>query len=794
MNIDILLTGVTGFVGRFVLLDILEKYPNMKLGVIIRPLKNKTPIERFNSEIIHDTMFSKYMSLLSNVYVISTSIEEIEKTSLYIKSVNTIIHCAANVKHYDHYDVLYQDNVKNIKVIVELAYKLKSKQLILLSTCYVHLRVNKNEDTTINKDTVGSISRIPNAPRDHFYNDYCYTKWMGEEEVFKAASYIGNTMRIDIMRLSCVGSPIRKDLQSHPFSAQAHLGIISLINRGYINTIALNNTSRLSIIPVDIVSKYVVSKVEMFYTNNTNNQDDKTIVNKDNIINEKHDDIIKIHQVCAPKLLESYHPNLHTIILIANKEFNKQINLVTHDGSSPHYLPKWYSALRYINKDINKYVELHEKIQEFVLLFTSDDIRFDSSLPLDYFPDISEYKLLMDTYSYCIRNAHQMQYKKGVPLEGKDKFWHDISNKEHIQVCLKLKDSICSDSDSIESLKTKIWTLFCSTRKFTTKIIDGKWVYEPGLLDSYFSVTNISVCDDGSKIESIIIRNGLNKINKNIWHCEIIVQPELKEITHLLFQLDHGITDGLGMMKPLVNKFNYYIADKEIRSVNIPKHNAISVKDELVYIIMFILLVGLFYIYSYFSPNKYKGEYVKTPDISSCTVPLVKYKDRTFTANLLYNLTNTLYRHTRENTILYCIPTYISDGNQSDTKQICNNFVPMLIPVDCKSTIEDISNKLKLLKSILIRLMMSKFVELITYMGWDGIRKMLVSKINCIVSSVNMGNNMGSEIISSTHVATTTPEPILYCVTAVSTDKETHITVRSHDALVNAESILRGLC
>ena len=89
---------------------------------------------------------------------------------------------------------------------------------------------------------------------------------------------------------------------------------------------------------------------------------------------------------------------------------------------------------------------------------------------------------------------------------------------------------------------------------------------------------------------------------------------------------------------------------------------------------------------------------------------------------------------------------------------------------------------------------MSKIVELITYMGWEGIQKMLISKVNCIVSSVNMGNNMGSEMVSSTHVATTTPEPILYCVTAVSTDKETHITVRSHDALVSAESIIRGLC
>jgi broad specificity polyphosphatase/5'/3'-nucleotidase SurE len=78
-------------------------------------------------------------------------------------------------------------------------------------------------------------------------------------------------------------------------------------------------------------------------------------------------------------------------------------------------------------------------------------------------------------------------------------------------------------------------------------------------------------------------------------------------------------------------------------------------------------------------------------------------------------------------------------------------------------------------------------------MGWEEIRKVLISKVTCIVSSVNMGSNMGDDCIRSVHIATTTPEPILYCVTAISNEKETFITVRSHDALVSAKTIISGL-
>jgi len=190
MNIDVLITGVTGFVGRFVLLDFLEKKPETKIGVIIRPTATHTPTERFYEEIIRDTMFSKFHTQLAKVNIISASLEDIEKTSLIIQSASCIIHCAANVKHYDPYEKLLKDNVNNVRVILRLAEILQCKKLILLSTCYVHPK-NKSTRDAITDEIIKLLNKYagpigeytdPVQARTEVANrtqSYRYSKLMG---------------------------------------------------------------------------------------------------------------------------------------------------------------------------------------------------------------------------------------------------------------------------------------------------------------------------------------------------------------------------------------------------------------------------------------------------------------------------------------------------------------------------------------------------------------------------------------------------------------------------------------
>jgi thioester reductase-like protein len=751
MDIDVLLTGATGFVGRFILLDLIENHPHTKIGVVIRPLKNKSPAQRFQDEIINDTMFSKYYHILSKINVIGTSIEEIEKTSLLVQSVSCIIHCAANVKHYDPYAMLLKDNVQNIQVILKLSETLECKKLILLSTCYVHPK----------NDMECEIERIPNSSREAFYNDYCYTKWLGEEEVFNSKSSI---KEINIIRLSCVGAPLRKDLLSHPFAAQAHLGILSLASRGYITAIGLTHDARLSIIPVDLVSKYITS----VYTKPINNKIVEPI----------------LHQVCPPKHLDTFHPNLVNIFSIAQYELGIQsLRTVIHDGHSSNYLPVWYSLLRFFSKKIDKFIDLHDKVQDFVLLFTEKDIRFTSSLPLEYFPNITEKDFLLDTYNFCIRTAQQLQFKKGVPLSLTDKFWHKMGAKEPVQLCCTLAKPF--QVSELDQLKNNIWALYNSNQKFTTVIENNKWIYKPGLFESHFGTFEFDEKDNLT--EALIISKGLNKYAiENIWHCDLVIHNN--QITHALLQFDHGITDGIGLIKPIVNKTDYYILNKPIQKfVSPPAGKKLNVFQEIVFTLSFLAISFVAFLFN----DTYTGSRVTTPSVSTATIPLEKHQTFTYTTNLLWKFTKSLATHTQQENFIFCIPT-VAAVNRSADKIINNNFVSILLPVSSTMTEEQFKARCGLLKSKAIIFLMYCVQELITMREWWWLRDKIMSKVTAVISSVNLGENMPS-LFSGVHVATTTPDPVLFCVTAFSDTKNSFITVRSQDSLIPASKILQDI-
>ena len=752
MDVDVLITGVTGFVGRFILLDLIENHPQTKIGVVIRPGKDKLPIQRFHDEIISDTMFSKYHNILSKINVIGTSIEDIEKTTLLIQTTKCIIHCAANVKHYDPYNMLLKDNVQNIQVILNLSEKLHCQKLILLSTCYVHPK----------SDDICEIIRIPKTEREEFYNDYCYTKWLGEEEVFNSNNSI---QEINIIRLSCVGAPLRKDLQSHPFTAQAHLGIISLASRGYITAIGLSHDARLSIIPVDLVSKYIVH----ISTIETNSKITTPI----------------LHQVCPPKHLDTFHPNLINIFSIAQYELGiTNLRTVIHDGHSSNYLPIWYSFLRFFSKKIDRFIDIHDKVQSFVLLFTQKDIRFISSLPLEYFQNINEKDFLIDTYNYCIRTAQHEQFKKGVPLSLTDKFWHKMGNKEPIQLCCTLSKPF--QISELDQLKTNIWALYNSNRKFSTIVENDKWIYKPGLFESHFGTFIFDEKDNLT--EGLIISKGLNKYTiDNIWHCDLIIHNNM--ITHVLLQFDHGITDGIGLIKPIVNKTDYYILDKPVQKFISPSPGKkLNLFQELFYTITFVSITLIAFLMN----DTYTGNRVVTPSISTMTVTTKKHPKFTYTTNLLWKLTKSLAIHTQNNDFIICIPTVIS-VNRSADKIINNNFVSILLHVNAKMTEDEFNTRCLLLKSRGVIMLMYCIQELITMREWWWLRDKIMSKVTAIVSSVNLGENMPS-LFSGVHVVTSTPNPILFCVTAFSDTKNSFITVRSQDSLIPASKILEDIC
>lgn len=83
--------------------------------------------------------------------------------------------------------------------------------------------------------------------------------------------------------------------------------------------------------------------------------------------------------------------------------------------------------------------------------------------------------------------------------------------------------------------------------------------------------------------------------------------------------------------------------------------------------------------------------------------------------------------------------------------------------------------------------------ELITMREWWWLRDKIMSKVTAVVSSVNLSSNMPS-MFSAVHVATTTPSPILFCITAFSDTTNSFLTVRSHDSKISSSMILEDIC
>jgi nucleoside-diphosphate-sugar epimerase len=381
----ILLTGCTGFVGKFVLLELLLRAKKDDLIIcLLRGKKGQTAQQRWQ-QIKEDSLFT-------GIDFDNTQIKEGDLNSLddivWDNEPDVLVHSAANVKTLDPYPDLYRDNVLGVQKICEMCIKWQISRLHLVSTCYVHPR-----------GTVGKSELLSeNLPRSVFTTDYTYTKYLGE----CAAKKYSDKFHVSILRLSCVGAPSNW-LDAHPTpGAMAHLGFISLAMRGKLEILRIPSTMALSTIPVNIVARAIADDV---------------------LVEELGDNPITVKQICAsptsqwnisiPQLcstMQRLAPDLSYIKLLNLSEQDFKIELNKHWGYSS-YTPWGYKALRF-----------HEEVNEFMTKF-ADGQRFETSVDEGYFPKVSDEQIYEQTCLYVARGIHQYKMERSLPRSNLDLFW-----------------------------------------------------------------------------------------------------------------------------------------------------------------------------------------------------------------------------------------------------------------------------------------------------------------------------------------------------------------------------------
>lgn len=195
---NILLTGVTGFLGSHVLSEIITNFHNSKIYCIIRSKPNKTYTERL-TEILHNYFDEKYDLLIGNQII---PIEgDLTRDNLGINitlykeligKIDSVINCASLVKHFGDYNLFYNTNVTSVRNIIKFAKESGAK-------------INHISTTSVSGNYLVENNIIFNYTENNFYigqnykdNVYVRTKFEAENELFKA---ITEGVKVNVFRI-----------------------------------------------------------------------------------------------------------------------------------------------------------------------------------------------------------------------------------------------------------------------------------------------------------------------------------------------------------------------------------------------------------------------------------------------------------------------------------------------------------------------------------------------------------------------------------------------------------------
>jgi amino acid adenylation domain-containing protein/thioester reductase-like protein/non-ribosomal peptide synthase protein (TIGR01720 family) len=135
----ILLTGATGYMGAYLLAGLLEKTA-ARLYLPVRGATREESCQRFQSKMAFYFGRDFYKTNQDRLEVLRSDLSEdrlgIEPSQYekLCKTVDAVVHSAANVKHYGVYEEFFKDNVIGTENVLEFALAGKNKDFHFIST------------------------------------------------------------------------------------------------------------------------------------------------------------------------------------------------------------------------------------------------------------------------------------------------------------------------------------------------------------------------------------------------------------------------------------------------------------------------------------------------------------------------------------------------------------------------------------------------------------------------------------------------------------------------------------
>jgi len=279
------LTGVTGFLGKVLLLRILTECKNLQensIIVLVRGKKELCAADRFDKDIFAESfIFKRYVADNPDVRKYFKVVDgDVAKSKLgltptdydYVsKNATCILHMAATTSFTENLRLAFDINVLGTQRVVALAKSCKNlKSMIYVSTCYTnsprHGTTVREKVYPINFDPYEIVKQVtamtpeeadkatPHILRDH-PNTYTFSKMIAEHIVLEEKENI----HLAIVRPSIIGASYRFPVPGWVDSYIGASGLIAATGLGVLHCMNGRGHQIVDFVPVDFVVDHILA-------------------------------------------------------------------------------------------------------------------------------------------------------------------------------------------------------------------------------------------------------------------------------------------------------------------------------------------------------------------------------------------------------------------------------------------------------------------------------------------------------------------------------------------------------
>jgi thioester reductase-like protein len=242
---QIFLTGATGFLGAYMLKDLLC-YTTARIYCLVRGNDYEEGVLRLRKNlayyrILDEIDFSRVIVVLGELSRERFGLND-EQYTFYTQEMDSIYHCAAQVNFADSYETLRPSNVLGAIEILRLAVTNRSKSVHYISTLHVLTQQDQGSSERLTE------SHYP-SHGDSLQMGYLQSKWVAERLMLTAKE---RNIPVNIYRVGRLGG----DLQSGACQkSDFYWGLVrACVKMGKIPATGFEE----QILPVDIASKAII--------------------------------------------------------------------------------------------------------------------------------------------------------------------------------------------------------------------------------------------------------------------------------------------------------------------------------------------------------------------------------------------------------------------------------------------------------------------------------------------------------------------------------------------------------